>query len=88
MSFFQIPGNIKQSLLPFVIDPENNAINNTGVTSSTSVSGTPQLFSYRTTQNKIGKIGLFTRNIASDKSIIMKNMTKNQGIIFPPEENN
>lgn len=27
------------------------------------------------------------RNIASDKTIIMKNMTKNQGIIFPPEEN-
>lgn len=39
-----------------------------------------------TTQSKIGKIGLFTRNIASDKTIIMKKMTKNQGILFPPEE--
>ena len=65
MSFFQIPGNIKQSLLPFVIDPENNAINNTGVTSSTSVSGTPQLFSYRTTQNKIGCLQFFPSSITS-----------------------
>ena len=77
MSFFQIPGNIKQSLLPFVIDPENNAINNTGVTSSTSVSGTPQLFSYRTTQNKIGKIGYFAINLTNDKTRIMQNMLEN-----------
>lgn len=39
-----------------------------------------------TTYSKIGKIGLFTRNIASDKTIIMKKMTKNHPIIFPPEE--
>ena len=77
MSFFQIPGNIKQSLLPFVIDPENNAINNTGVTSSTSVSGTPQLFSYRTTQNKIGKIGYLAINLTNDKTRIMQNMLEN-----------
>ena len=37
-----------------------------------------------TTKSKMGKIGLFMRNIASDKTIIMKNMTKNQGIFFPP----
>lgn len=32
------------------------------------------------------KYGVFTRNIASDKTTIIKNMIKNHGIIFLPEE--
>lgn len=44
-SFFQIPGNIKQRFLPFVLKPESG-INSTAETSR-SVTGSPQLFTYK-----------------------------------------
>lgn len=69
MSFFQIPGNIKQSLLPFVLNP-SNSINDSGVTSSTSVSGTPQFFSYRNKRDpesagNAGNLQFFPSSITS-----------------------
>lgn len=45
-SFIKIPGNVKQSMLPFVLDP-NSAINQV-VTSSVDLAGaSPQKFSFR-----------------------------------------
>lgn len=69
MAFFQIPGNIKTSLVPFVLDP-GNEIHQSGVQSSTSVRGTPQFFSYRNLvyskyANNSGNLQFFPSSIKS-----------------------
>ena len=55
-SFIKIPGNIKQSLVPFVIDP-GNTINKPQKDSLGLQGATPQFFSFRPNKMK-GKIGL------------------------------
>lgn len=51
-SIFQIPGNVKQSMLPFVLDPKSTL--NTVKSNSTELEGVqPQIFSYRS--KSIGK---------------------------------
>lgn len=68
MSFFQIPGNIKTSLVPFVLNP-GNEIHKSGVRSSTSVSGTPQFFTYRNKADKqsavVGNLQFYPSSIKS-----------------------
>lgn len=56
MSFFQIPGNVKQIFAPFVLNPDNKM--NQPVKSSTDLTGaTPQVFSYKSLSASAGIVG-------------------------------
>lgn len=61
MTFFQIPGNIKQQYLPFVLNPNSEL--NKNVTSSNDLKTSPQYFTFRNNNINVvsgkGKLNVF-----------------------------
>lgn len=66
MGVFQIPGNIKQEILPFVLNPEagiNKPVDGGSTNLKDSKLYAPQCFTYKTSQKDLGgglgKLNLF-----------------------------